>query len=244
MNTFGQIKSNIESLMTETYGKSSFKTHMKSFKTNILENKKLAEAYFLYDELSKKKGLSKDILDDYVNESFDTLKNILTSEKNKLKEISMWVNENIKNSTENKYSDIDNVVYNTTIKNLEKVLESKNNIKKLISQSPEVKSVSESLNIPLSSMLKIATSTFNKEFGNISEEEKNELKSLLSLSKKDLTKEIKKSKSVVLDKLNSKLNESTDKDLSEKVEQTIKKINESEISLVSLYKLRQLETGL
>lgn len=244
MNTFGQIKSNIESLMTETYGKSSFKTHMKSFKTNILENKKLAEAYFLYDELSKKKGLSKDILDDYVNESFDTLKNILTSEKNKLKEISMWVNENIKNSTENKYSDIDNVVYNTTIKNLEKVLESKNNIKKLISQSPEVKSVTESLNIPLSSMLKIATNTFNKEFGNISEEEKNELKSLLSLNKKELTEEIKKSKSVVLDKLNSKLNESTDKDLSDKVEQTIKKINESEISLVSLYKLRQLETGL
>lgn len=244
MNTFGQIKSNIESLMTETYGKSSFKTHMKSFKTNILENKKLAEAYFLYDELSKKKGLSKDILDDYVNESFDTLKNILTSEKNKLKEISMWVNENIKNSTENKYSDIDNVVYNTTIKNLEKVLESKNNIKKLISQSPEVKSVTESLNIPLSSMLKIATNTFNKEFGNISEEEKNELKSLLSLNKKELTEEIKKSKSVVLDKLNSKLNESTDKDLSDKVEQTIKKINESEISLISLYKLRQLETGL
>ena len=70
MNKFGQIKSNIESLMTESYGKSSFKTNMKSFKKNILENKKIAEAYFLYDELSKNKGLSKDIVDDYVNEKY------------------------------------------------------------------------------------------------------------------------------------------------------------------------------
>lgn len=29
MNKFGQIKSNIESLMTKSYGKNSFKTNMK-----------------------------------------------------------------------------------------------------------------------------------------------------------------------------------------------------------------------
>jgi hypothetical protein len=59
MNKFGQIKSNIESLMTESYGKPSFKTHMKSFKKTFSKTNQLAEAYFLYDELSKKKGLSK-----------------------------------------------------------------------------------------------------------------------------------------------------------------------------------------
>lgn len=244
MNTFGQIKSNIESLMVETYGKPSFKNHMKSFKKNILENKKLTEAYFLYDELSKKKGLSKDIVDDYVNESVETLKDILNSQEGKLKEITMWVSENIKKPVENVYSDIDTVIYNSSVKNLEKVLESKNRIKKLLSDKPVDKHINETVNIPLSSMLKIATNTFNKEFGNISEEDKNELKSLLSLNKKQLTEEIEKTKSVVLDKLNNKLNESTDKDLSEKVEETINKINESEISLVSLYKLKQLETGL
>ena len=78
MNKFGQIKSNIESLMTKSYGKNSFKTNMKSFKNHVIENEKLAEAYFLYDELSKKKGLSKEIVDDYVNECIETIKDILS----------------------------------------------------------------------------------------------------------------------------------------------------------------------
>jgi len=244
MNTFGQIKSNIESLLSESYGKPSFKNHMKSFKKNILENKKLAEAYYLYDELSKKKGMSKDILDDYVNESFDTLKSVLNSQESKLKEVNMWVSENLTEGVDNSYSDIDTVIYNTSVKNLEKVLESKNNIKKTLSESVKSKSVNETVNLPLSTMLKISTNTFNKEYENISEEEKNELKQLLSLDKKQLVEEIEKSKSVVIEKLTTKLNESADSELSEKVNQTISKINESEISLVSLYKLRQLETGL
>ena len=244
MNTFGQIKSNIESLLSESYGKPSFKNHMKSFKKNILENEKLAEAYYLYDELSKKKGMSKDILDDYVNESFDTLKSILKSQESKLKEVNMWVSENLTNSVDNSYSDIDTVIYNTSVKNLEKVLESKNRIKKTLGESVKPKTVNETVNLPLSTMLKISTNTFNKEYENISEEEKNELKQLLSLDKKQLIEEIEKSKSVVIEKLTTKLNESTDDELAEKVNQTISKINESEISLVSLYKLRQLETGL
>jgi len=244
MNKFGQIKSNIESLMTESYGKSSFKNHMKSFKKNILENKRIAEAYFLYDELSKNKGLSKDIVDDYVNESIETIKNIVSSNTEKIKEINMWVSENVKTQSENNYKDIDSVVYDSSVKNLEQVLESKNRIKNTISKQEVTKTVSESVNIPLSSMLKIATNTFNREFGNISEEEKQELKTLLSLDKKSLTEEIEKSKLVVIEKLNTKLNESTDDELTEKVEKTIDKINESEVSLVSLYKLRQLEQGL
>ena len=244
MNTFGQIKSNIESLLSESYGKPSFKNHMKSFKKNILENEKLAEAYYLYDELSKKKGMSKDILDDYVNESFDTLKSILKSQESNLKEVNMWVSENLTEGVDNSYSDIDTVIYNTSVKNLEKVLESKNRIKKTLGESVKTKTVNETVNLPLSTMLKISTNTFNKEYENISEEEKNELKQLLSLNKKQLIEEIEKSKSVVIEKLTTKLNESADSELSEKVNQTISKINESEISLVSLYKLRQLETGL
>lgn len=244
MNKFGQIKSNIESLMTDSYGKGSFKNHMKSFKKNIIENEKLAEAYFLYDELSKKKGLSKDIVDDYVNESIEKIKNIIVSESKNLKELNMWISENVTKNVTNDYSDIDTVVYSKSVKNLEKVLECKNNIKNLIGQNSENVTVSESLNIPLSSMLKIATNTFNKEYGNISEEDKKELKNLLSLNKSQLSEEISKSKEIVLEKLSEKVTESNDEDLKQKVTQTIERINETKDSLVSLYKLRQLEQGL
>lgn len=244
MNKFGQIKSNIESLLTKSYGKNAFKTNMKSFKSHIIKNEKLAEAYFLYDELSKKKGLSKDIVDDYVNECVETIKGILTTESTKLKEVNMWVSEGLKTDSDNNYTNIDTVVYSTSIKNLEKVLECKNTIKKLLGETEEVTKVTESVNIPLSSMLKIATNTFNREYSDISEEEKKELKNLLSLSKTELAEEITNSKSIVLEKLTEKINESNDEDLHEKVNQTISHINESEISLTSLYKLKQLEHGL
>jgi hypothetical protein len=244
MDKFGQIKSNIESLMTKSYGKNSFKTNMRSFKSHIIKNEKLTEAYFLYDELSKKKGLSKDIVDDYVNECIEKIKDILTTESTKLKEVNMWVSENLEKETINQYSDIDTVVYINSVRKLEEVLECKNNIKKILGETKEVLNVTESINIPLSSMLKIATNTFNREYGDISEEEKKELKNLLSLSKTELTEEITISKGVVLKKLTEKVNESNDEDLNNRVNETINRINESEISLTSLYKLKQLEQGL
>ena len=244
MDKFGQIKSNIESLMTKSYGKNSFKTNIRSFKSHIIKNEKLAEAYFLYDELSKKKGLSKDIVDDYVNECIEKIKDILTTESTKLKEVNMWVSESLEKETINQYSDIDTVVYINSVRKLEEVLECKNNIKKILGENKEVLNVTESINIPLSSMLKIATNTFNREYGDISEEEKKELKNLLSLSKTELTEEITLSKGVVLKKLTEKVNESNDEDLNNRVNETINRINESEISLTSLYKLRQLEQGL
>ena len=156
----------------------------------------------------------------------------------------MWVSEGLKTNSDNNYTNIDTVVYSTSIKNLEKVLECKNTIKNLLGETEEVTKVTESVNIPLSSMLKIATNTFNREYGDISEEEKKELKNLLSLSKIELTEEITISKGVVLKKLTEKVNESNDEDLNNRVNETINRINESEISLTSLYKLKQLEHGL
>ena len=48
----------------------------------------------------------------------------------------------------------------------------------------------------------------------------------------------------ILKKLTEKVNESNDEDLNNRVNETINRINESEISLTSLYKLKQLEHGL
>ena len=146
MDKFGQIKSNIESLMTKSYGKNSFKTNMRSFKSHIIKNEKLTEAYFLYDELSKKKGLSKDIVDDYVNECIEKIKDILTTESTKLKEVNMWVSENLEKETINQYSDIDTVVYINSVRKLEEVLECKNNIKKLLGETKEVLNKTETIN--------------------------------------------------------------------------------------------------
>jgi DNA-binding protein YbaB len=243
---FGKIISKVETLLIESYSKKSFKSHMTEFRKNILENKNLSKIYFLYSELSSTKGMKSEIVDDYINESFTILETLIKKESKKIKEVDEWVNKNLQSESINFYYDIDNVIYNKSLKNLENVLESKNNIKRLLKENKKEITISESMNIPLSSMLKIATNTFNSEYNEVlSEEEKEELKSLLIMSKNDVIKQIEESKINVLSKLTNTLNESkNDEELSEKLTKTIERIKETDNSLTSLYKLKQLEKGL
>lgn len=243
MNKFGQFKSNLDQLMVQSYGKDNFKTVMKEFKKNILSNKAISEMYFIYNDLSNEKGINKEIASEYVNESFEKLSNLISSNQKKIDELYKWVKTNLDGDVENEYSKIDFVVYESKITNLERILETKKEIKNLLTTTKKEK-VQESVNIPLSSMLKIVTNTFNNEYSNISEEDKKELKSLLSLNKKQISEEIKSVKENVITKLTDKINESDDTELKEKIGNTIQKIQESESDLVSLYKLKQLEQGL
>jgi len=245
MKPFGKIKTKIERSLSHLYGKESFKGHMKNFKKNILENKEISKIFYIYDDLSSKKGLDKEIASDYVNESIEELQRLIDKNTNKITSLSEWIDGILSEDIDSEYSDIDNVVYNNkSIKNLENVLESKKNIKNLITTEKEIKVVKESINIPLSSMLKIASNSFNKEFENISESDKKELTELLSLSKKDIQTKHNELKESVLSKLQNNLNESTDTEISEKINLTIQKISDSKSDLVSLYKLTQLNQGL
>jgi hypothetical protein len=216
---------------------------MKEFKKNFLSNKAISEMYFIYNDLSAQKGINKDIAGEYVNESFERLSDLISSNQKKIDELYKWVKTNLEGDVENEYSDIDFVVYENKITNLERILETKTQIKNLLLSTKKEK-VQESVNIPLSSMLKIVTNTFNKEYSNISEEDKKELKSLLSLNKKQISEEIKLVKENVILKLSDKIAESDDSELKEKIGNTIQKIQESESDLISLYKLKQLEQGL
>ena len=70
------------------------------------------------------------------------------------------------------------------------------------------------------------------------------LKYLFSLNKTQLVEEFEKTKEEVLTKLNESLKDNEDSELRITIEQTIGKINESEVELVSLYKLTQLKENL
>jgi hypothetical protein len=242
MKSFGEIKTSIEKTLVENYGKDSFKTFMKEFKKNILDDKQISEMYFLYDALSKPSGFNREYVGEYVNESTDVLKDLIQKNTEKLQQLSTWVEQMIQ-IDENEYQNIDSVVYNKSVKNLDKVVESKNIIKSiLVSEKKEV--VKESTNIPLSSMLKIASNVFNSKYENISEEEKNELKSLLGLGKKETANQVQSLTEEVLGKLQNKLNEEEDKEIQAMIETTISRVKESKEDLVSLYKLKQLNSGL
>ena len=173
MNTFGTIKTKIEKASIGLYGKPEFKIYMSQLKTMVLENKDLSELYYIYDDLSKKKGLSNDIATDYINESIEYSQILIENNERSLKNVDEWISSIVKKSVNN-YKDIDVTIYNKSIKNLETVLESKKRIINTIISEDKVK-IKESINLPLKTMLRVANDRLNKELSNISESEKKEL---------------------------------------------------------------------
>jgi len=244
MNSFGEIKSKVEKLLVKSYNKPEFKTNLLGFKKYILNNRQLSEAYYIYDNLSTKKGLNEDIAEEYISESLDYLKIIINKNQQKISDLGEWIDSLLNEDVDNDYTDIDNQIYTkNVVKNLEKLIESKQRIKNTLT-SNSIKESSKSLNIPLSSMLSIATNTFNKEYSSLNEQEKKELKLYTSLSKKRITEEIENTKKSVLNKLSTKLNESDDTDLKNTINKTIENINNTQNDLISLYRIKQLDKGI
>ena len=242
MNTFGTIKTKIEKASIGLYGKPEFKTYMSQLKTMVLENKDLSELYYIYDDLSKKKGLSNDIATDYINESIEYSQILIENNERSLKNVDEWISSIVKKSVNN-YKDIDVTIYNKSIKNLETVLESKKRIINTII-SEDKKEIKESINLPLKTMLRVANDRLNKELSNISETERKELIGLSSLSDKAIKLEIDTLKKNVISNLKTSLNESKENDLKDTIENTIKKISESKYDKYNLYQLRKLNQGL
>jgi hypothetical protein len=242
MNTFGTIKTKIEKASIGLYGKPEFKTYMSQLKTMVLENKDLSELYYIYDELSKKKGLSNDIATDYINESIEYSQILIENNERSLKNVDEWISSIVKKSVNN-YKDIDVTIYNKSIKNLETVLESKKRIINTIISEDKL-NIKESINLPLKTMLRVANDRLNKELSNISESERKELIELSSLSDKSIKLEIDTLKENVISNLKTSLNESKENDLKDTIENTIKKISESKYDKYNLYQLRKLNQGL
>jgi hypothetical protein len=243
MNTFGTIKTKIEKVSTKLYKKPEFKGFISELKTMVLENKDISELYYIYDDLSKSKGLPKDIADDYINETLEYSEILIESSKTSLKKIDRWVSSYIKEST-NDYKDIDNAIYNTGIRNLESILESKNRIKKTLISEEVTPIVKESVTLPISTMVKIANDSLKKEINNLNENDRKELDEILVLTSDEIKKEMSELKESVVKGLKTTLTESKDSDLNNTIQNTINKIMDSKEDHYNLYKLRKLNTEL
>ena len=150
--TFGTIKSLIEKNLLESYkNEMEFKKTLREFKHNVLNNKSMSKAYAIYDQLSTPQGLSEQDAKYFIEEGVSLLNNILPSIK-----LPKTLSEKI----ENKYSEIDTLVYSHGVNLLERV-NAKKNIIQVISSSKE--SIKESINIPVISMVTVANQTLNNE---------------------------------------------------------------------------------
>lgn len=242
MKSFGQLKSSVETLLTESFIKKSLNKELKNFKKLVLENKNITKLFFLYDELNSKKGLKKDIVDDYINECIKIYENTINKISPKeLTKIQLWVESNEINS-ENKFSQIDNLL-SSNILTLESKIESRNVIKENL-QKTEIKQSKEIINLPISTMVQMANKTIENHIEGLNESEKKELIQLLSQDDKTLNEEFNKLQESVISKLNTLKESTEDNSIKNKIEETLSKVSQEKYDKLNFFKLKNLSENL
>jgi len=236
---FGIIKSKIDYVLSESFkNELHFKEEMKLFKKNILENKTLSKLFYLYDELSTKKNVNKNIVNEYINESITIYENLANKIKpSDLKKLNTWL---IDVNVENSYEKIDDLFSNEILK-----LENKIQSKKLIAESlTKIGTIEkEVINIPVSSMIKLANKTLNNFIQGLNESDKQELIKFLSQDEQTMEGEYNVIKEEVIVKLNNH-KRGSDEDTSNKIQETISKIKNEKFDKLTFFKLKNLNENL
>ena len=229
--TFGQIKTYVDNQLVESYSdKKNFKKFLVGFKQDILENKNIAKLYSLYEELSTPQGLSECDAIEFVNEGIDLIQKL---------------NENIslpnqKFGTTNNYKIIDSLVYNST--SIKERVENKKELVKVLTQDKTI--TRESVNIPISSMVKIANQTIKNFIQTLDETSKKELESIISEDTKSLKIKFNSLKEDAAIKLNALIEKESNQETKSKISETIVKIQNEKFDQLSYFKLKKLVESL
>lgn len=235
----GELKSKIETYLTESYKKNTLKDNLFVFEELILKNKNISKIFYLYDELQQPKGLSESLANEFIFESITAYENLINKIKpTQIKEIKDWVGH-VK--CENKYKNIDDLFSNNVL-----TLENKIKSKKVILESlkSQEQTQKEIINVPLKSMVNVANKTIDSFLSSLKENEKKELKTLLSTPKETLIENYKNEKKIVLEKLSNKKQNETDKETINTIDQVLSKIQTESFSELNYYKLKNLNEGL
>ena len=231
---FGQLMSKIEELLINSYVNETVKLELKNFNKLVFENKNASTMFFIYTELSKNKGLDKELAEAYINESLRQIEKI--SPKLNTQKIEYWVKDVV---CENNYKDIDNIVYSTPDKIMETVT-SKKSLISLLSESSEVKS---HIDLPIETLLNIANKSIKGYIENLDEDSKRDLSKVLMTEDVELSKEFDELKSKTIGKL-SNITESLDDITSKKLQETIDQIQSDTFSKINYVRLYNLHNNL
>jgi hypothetical protein len=230
--TFGQIKSIIEKNLLESYkNEKDFKKSLKEFKHNVLNNKTMSKLYSLYDQLSTPQGLSESDSKEFLEEGITLIQKLVSDIKTPM----------VLETVENKYSDIDSLVYTNKLDLLERV-NSKKNIIKLISSKNEI--VKESINIPIKTMVSIANQTLNNYIENLDENSKKEFLQIISEDIQSLETKFETIRESAILKLNTMLEKEDEFEIKTKLSETIERIKVEKFDHLNFLKLKNLENSI
>jgi hypothetical protein len=236
---FGILKSKIENKLVESYKNNTIKKEMPIFNKLVLKNKNISKLFYLYDELSTNKGLNESIANEYINQSITVYENSINKiSKDDIKSINAWIEGTEYN---NEYDVIDDL-FSTGITKLEEKIKSKKTILENILKSPKQKK--EIINIPLNTMVSIANKTIKNYINGLTESDQKKLKTLLTKDDEVLKTEYNTLKENVLNKLESMQETDQDKEVTQRINETIEKITLESFDKLNYFKLKQLNENL
>lgn len=231
--TFGEVKSIIEESLIESYKDSkNFKGVMKEFHTNILTNKSLSKLYSLYDDLTSEKSLSEKDAKEYLEEGISLIRTILEGAK-----LPKFTSKQI----ENKYKDLDTLVYTKNL-NISERVSAKNNIISNLTKSPN--SLKESINLPLTSMVSVANQTLKSYIETMDESTKKDFFKVIKSNQNDLEKEFTTIKESAVNKLQTLLDGENEFELKTKISETIDRLKNEEFNQMNFVRISSLEKSI
>ena len=238
MIKFGILKSKIEKVLLESYSNDTFKDELKNFKKLVLENKNISKIFYLYDELSSKKGLNENTVNDYIHECITMYENTINKIKSfELNNLKTWVSD-IK--SKNLYETIDGL-FSTDVLTIESKIKSKKLIKEsLMVTKPISKKI---IKLPLTTMVNVANKTISSYINELNESEKKDLMKFLSTDDSVLKENFETIKGEVIVKLKT-LQEGSDIGTLSRITETIEKVESEKYDKLSYFKLKNLKESL
>lgn len=244
MKNFGKIKSKILQKLIESYS-SQKKSEVKDILNLIKENKDFKEMYVLYEDMENKYFEDKDVAKLYVEELTSILKTKsgnVSKVCSKIDKIlgSIEVNEN------ELYKNLDILSESDSLLNIDKkVLAKKNLVGHLTKKKETIVSENTTYTQNENLLYVVLTNNFNTLYENtLNEDEKSELKNILSLSNSETEIKMKELKEDVQTKINELMLETKDETLTQKLKDVLSEMDEMNVSKLNYYRLSQLKNGL
>ena len=244
METFGTIKSKILKKLTESYI-SKNKSDIKEIINVMKSDENFKNLYLFYEEIENKYIDDPETAKLYVDE----ISKILNGNNKTIKKVCNVLSEKLNDVIveENKlYDALDQLLDIDSLRNVETKVKSKKKIIEIITTEKKVKLTETTKFTENETLLfSILSNNFNAYFDEVlNEEEKNELKEMISLTEEDVNIKMKELKENLLLKIESILNEGNNESLIEKLNEVKKDVINSENSKYNLYKLKNLLTDL
>jgi len=247
MNKFGVIKTKMLTKLTESYSKEN-KKEVKDILNTIKENKAFKEMYLFYEEIENKYIEDKETAKLYVEGlntyfgqpmgNWNDLNVFCESLHSKLGDVEIENNE--------LYESLDILSEKDSLSNIEKKVIAKNKLVNHLTTKKEIQESKGSTLVPNETLLQaVLANNFNVLYSNtLSESQKEELKTILSITHDDLIIKSNELQESIINQVSTLLNESNDTELTTKLNKVKDEVSKMTTSKYNYYRLTELKNGL